>query len=256
MHHGLKDSLLYAKLTFQHAIAIKPLCISIDGAHTCRSAFGVALLRLMFKLYNAINCFFIQYQYTSIILPLVIERIIQRRISDSVDFDRDWHDYVNGFGDVDGNFWLGLEAIHQLTSHGVGLDIDIETFEGEPFTLKLETFHVGNGESNYTWHFSGESQSSDRVKNTIFYGGSQDAMFSTRDRDNDIRSSGSCASDVNKGGWWYADCTRINPNGIYEGDVTLTGTGVFVWYIDTETAGISPTKAVQSIEMTIRTHVE
>ena len=74
-------------------------------------------------------------------LPLVIERTIQRRISDSVDFNRDWDDYVNGFGEEDGNFWMGLEEIHQLTTtHDVSLFIDIETFEGDPFTVKLQTF--------------------------------------------------------------------------------------------------------------------
>ncbi|KAI0240874.1 Ficolin-2, partial [Lamellibrachia satsuma] len=42
--------------------------------------------------------------------------VIQRRNSGSVDFFRDWSDYSNGFGDYDGNFWIGLEVIRRLTS--------------------------------------------------------------------------------------------------------------------------------------------
>ena len=187
----------------------------------------------------------------------MFERTIQRRISDSVDFDRDWNDYVTGFGEVHGNYWIGLENIHQLTTtHNVSLDIDIETFEGEPFTLKLEEFSVGNAANNYAMHFSGESQSSDRVKGMIFPSNYQDAMFTTRDRDNDGMSSSNCASDRYRGGWWYDTCTRINPNGNYEGDVTPpTNTGIFVYFIDTTTRGPA-NKAVKSIEMKIRTRVE
>ena len=180
--------------------------------------------------------------YTYIIvfpLPLVIERTIQRRISDSVDFDRGWDDYVNGFGDVDGNYWMGLEEIHQLTTTSdVSLYINIETFEGEPFTLTLETFSVGNAESNYTMHFSGYSQSSDRVQDTVFRDSDNGMMFTTRDRDNDLRGT-NCASAVHRGGWWYSNCGYINPNGNYEGDVTdPTYTGIVVRYIDT-TGGTS-----------------
>ena len=66
-----------------------------------------------------------------IFLSLVLEKTIQRRISDSVDFDRDWDDYVNGFGEVDGNYWIGLEEIHQLTTtHDVSLYINIERLVG------------------------------------------------------------------------------------------------------------------------------
>ena len=150
---------------------------------------------------------------------------------------------------------MGLEEIHQLTTHGVGLDIDIETFEGDPFTLKLETFFVGDAASNYAWHFSGESQSSDRIKGTLFYSGTQDAMFTTRDRDNDIWYN-NCASDLNRGGWWYSDCTIINLNGNYEGDVTPTYTGILVRCIDTTSSYPSATKPVKSVEMIIRTRVD
>ena len=186
----------------------------------------------------------------------MFERTIQRRISDSVDFDRGWDDYVNGFGDVDGNYWMGLEEIHQLTTtHDVGLDIDIETFIGEPFTLKLQTFSIGNAACNYTLNFSGESQSSDRLKVPIFLEDYNNMMFSTQDRDNDIWPN-NCASDSRRGGWWYPNCGRIAPNGNYEGDVTPTPTGILVWYIDFTTGALADTKAVKSMEMIIRTRVE
>ena len=41
-----------------------------------------------------------------------------RRVDGDVDFQQPWEEYVNGFGDVDGNFWLGLETIHKLTAAG------------------------------------------------------------------------------------------------------------------------------------------
>ena len=151
---------------------------------------------------------------------------------------------------------MGLEEIHQFTTHGVGLDIDIETFEGDPFTLKLETFSVGDAASNYAWHFSGESQSSDRLTRTIFFSGSQNAMFTTRDRDNDIWDDNNCASDRHRGGWWYDSCGNINLNGNYEGDVTPTYTGILVRFIDTTSGGPSATKPVKSVEMIIRTRVD
>ena len=190
--------------------------------------------------------------------PLVIERTIQRRISDSVSFDRGWDDYVTGFGEEDGNYWMGLEEIHQLTTtHDVSLYIDIETFEGEPFTLKLQTFTVGNAASNYIMHWSGFSQSSDRLKNTGFVSWHNGTMFTTRDRDNDGWGNGNCASDWCSGGWWYYGCAAISLNGNYEGDVTRpTYTGIFVYYIDTIYSGAIYSKAVKSVEMIIRTRVE
>ena len=141
------------------------------------------------------------------------------------------------------------------TTHDVSLFIDIETFEGEPFTMKLQTFSVGNAESNYTWNFSGYSQSSDRVKDSVFTIYNNNMMFTTRDRDNDLHDI-NCASDHHRGGWWYARCGRFSLNGNYEGDVTPTVTGILVYYIDTESNRYDDTKAVKSVEMIIRTRVE
>ena len=185
----------------------------------------------------------------------MFERTIQRRISNTVEFDRGWDDYVNGFGEAYGNYWMGLEEIHRLTTTlDMSLHIDVETFEGEPFTLKLQTFSVGNAASNYTMHFSGYSHSSDRVNEEIFRSFYNDMMFTTRDRDND-RWSDNCASGRQRGGWWYNACTRINPNGNYEGDVPPTATGIFVLFIDTESIYTTHSKAIRSVEMIVRARV-
>ena len=181
----------------------------------------------------------------------MFEKTIQRRISDSVNFDRDWDDYVNGFGEEDGNFWIGLEEIHQLTTtHNVSLYINIETFEGEPFTIKLERFYLRDATSNYTINFSGESQSSDRVKRAIF---PNSIMFTTRDQDNDMWSGRNCASDTHRGGWWYGSCSYINLNGNYEGDVSPpTLTGIIVMNIDTTTTSAAASKAVKSCRLSLK----
>ncbi|RUS91849.1 hypothetical protein EGW08_000420, partial [Elysia chlorotica] len=41
--------------------------------------------------------------------------VIQRRTKGDVFFNRDWESHKNGFGQVDGDFWLGNDAVHILT---------------------------------------------------------------------------------------------------------------------------------------------
>ena len=40
--------------------------------------------------------------------------VFQRRQDGSENFFRHFNEYVAGFGDLNGEFWLGLEAIHRL----------------------------------------------------------------------------------------------------------------------------------------------
>ena len=76
--------------------------------------------------------------------------VIQHRINGSVNFDRNWTDYVSGFGDLEGEFWYGLEKIHCLTTRE-DVELYIEIGNGtEPFIVwTYQLFKVGGAETNY-----------------------------------------------------------------------------------------------------------
>ncbi|XP_033149843.1 angiopoietin-related protein 4-like [Drosophila busckii] len=60
--------------------------------------------------------------------------VIQRRFNGSVSFDRKWDEYKNGFGDLRGEYWLGLEKLHLMTKFQPHeLYIELENHEGEIF---------------------------------------------------------------------------------------------------------------------------
>ena len=76
--------------------------------------------------------------------------IFQRRIDGSEDFYRNWTDYKNGFGNLNGEFWLGLDKIHRLTQSGQNvLRVDLESFENERRHAIFKKFLVGNEAEDY-----------------------------------------------------------------------------------------------------------
>ena len=69
--------------------------------------------------------------------------IFQRRIDGSVDFHRGWKNYTEGFGDLNGEFWLGLDKIHRLSESGQNvLRVDMEDFENETRFAEYIAFAV------------------------------------------------------------------------------------------------------------------
>ena len=77
--------------------------------------------------------------------------IIQRRVKNGTkDFNRDWSDYEDGFGDLKGEFWYGLRNIHCLTNKAdVELRIDLEDEEGNKVNRTYQTFKVKGSVNNY-----------------------------------------------------------------------------------------------------------
>ncbi|KAM6986737.1 angiopoietin-related protein 2a [Aplochiton taeniatus] len=135
--------------------------------------------------------------------------VIQRRQDGSVNFFRNWETYKTGFGNIDGEYWLGLENIYWLTNQGnYKLLVTLEDWSGrktfaeyasfrlEPeadfYKLRVGRYH-GNAGDSLTWH--------------------NGKQFTTLDRDHDVYT-GNCAH-YQKGGWWYNACAHSNLNGVW-----------------------------------------
>ena len=84
--------------------------------------------------------------------------VIQRRVVGSVNFYRKWVDYKKGFGNKLGEYWLGLDNIHALTSKGqFELLINMADFKGNNRFAKYNSFMVMNEANNYRLQVSGYS---------------------------------------------------------------------------------------------------
>lgn len=69
--------------------------------------------------------------------------VIQKRFSDLVDFFRDWMSYKVGFGNLKGEFWLGLDKIHRLTSlKRMVLRVDLGDFQNMSVYAEYDKFRV------------------------------------------------------------------------------------------------------------------
>ena len=69
--------------------------------------------------------------------------VFQKRLDGSIDFYLNWNDYKHGFGNLRGEFWLGLDKIHRLTSDDNSmLRVDLEDFEGNTRYTEYSKFGV------------------------------------------------------------------------------------------------------------------
>ncbi|XP_029978377.1 microfibril-associated glycoprotein 4-like isoform X2 [Sphaeramia orbicularis] len=137
--------------------------------------------------------------------------VFQRRMDGSVGFHRPWDQYKKGFGDVNGEYWLGLDNIHYLTRRrDYELLVEMSDFDGNNVSARYATFFVGGEHRGYELHISEFTD-----------GGAGDALsshngmkFSTFDKDQDP-SSYNCAKTYLGGFWHHAYCAYGNPNGAY-----------------------------------------
>jgi hypothetical protein len=134
--------------------------------------------------------------------------VFQRRKDGSEDFYRNWTAYKEGFGELYGEFWLGLDKIHRLSANRVTLRVDMMANDNSKAYARYEDFTIGNEKSLYVIYFG--SYSGTAGDSLTRHNG---AKFSTSDRDND-QNSGNCASTWSSG-WWYDNCYDSHLNGQY-----------------------------------------
>uniref|UniRef100_A0A7M5V3Y2 Fibrinogen C-terminal domain-containing protein n=1 Tax=Clytia hemisphaerica TaxID=252671 RepID=A0A7M5V3Y2_9CNID len=135
---------------------------------------------------------------------------IQRRLNGDIDFNRGWQSHKEGFGDVNGDLWIGLETIREMSAllNNTLIRIQGESFNGDRRFIIAKGFCIEDEQKKYKlhsgtmindeWNIGGDWTYHDGLK------------FTTRDDDNDSKEH-NCA-DEHSSGWWYKGCYAINAN--------------------------------------------
>ncbi|OCT81454.1 hypothetical protein XELAEV_18028274mg [Xenopus laevis] len=131
--------------------------------------------------------------------------VLQFRQDGSVNFNRTWAEYKEGFGDLNGEFWFGNENIYRITSQGeYSLRIDLEDWDGNHKYALYRSFSIED-EGNY-YRLNVEGFSGTIEDSFAWYHNKR--SFSTPETEN-------LCAEISHGGWWYHQCFYSNLNGIY-----------------------------------------
>ncbi|XP_058123408.1 ficolin-1-like [Anopheles ziemanni] len=127
--------------------------------------------------------------------------VIQYRFDGSVNFYRGWQEYKNGFGSLEGEFWLGLDRIFQLTAFKpLELVILLVDLLGVSTYARYERFEIGDESQGYVLKPVGaySGTAGDQLTNLV------GQNFTTLDKDYDAVSI-NCAVEYT-GAWWHENC--------------------------------------------------
>uniref|UniRef100_A0A182NPJ2 Fibrinogen C-terminal domain-containing protein n=1 Tax=Anopheles dirus TaxID=7168 RepID=A0A182NPJ2_9DIPT len=148
--------------------------------------------------------------------------VFQRRYDGSVEFNRSWSEYRDGFGDVFGEHWLGLEKLRtMLDTRRHELLVVLEDFGGVIAYARYGNFKIGSEAERY------------KIKSLGQYSGTAgDAMeyhltekFATYDK----ADENDCAERFGGGEWFY-NCYHARLNGPYMASAKLTKRNGIHWY--------------------------
>ncbi|KAK6186293.1 hypothetical protein SNE40_008358 [Patella caerulea] len=140
---------------------------------------------------------------------------IQRRRPEfnAVDFNRSWTDYIQGFGYMHSEHWIGFQHIQEILGTGgtYRLIIMVEFLNSDKCALIYNDFNITT-DFGFTGSFMDYSQSC--LENQTYVPNPVSVPFSTFDNG----SNKACARELG-GGWWYdvaePFCTNENLNGVH-----------------------------------------
>ena len=133
--------------------------------------------------------------------------VVQRRTAPfDLSFNRTWDEYKNGFGDLNGEFWLGLQKLHIITNQpyvNYMIRFEIRSSSGKLYFDEYNNFYIGNENDRYVVKSAGS-----RPENNFYGNFDNRGTFYTHDKDN----SDKCGSQHN--GFWYhsSGCSYMQLN--------------------------------------------
>lgn len=121
--------------------------------------------------------------------------VIQNRFDGSENFARTWAEYRDGFGQLDKEFFLGLEHIYKLTNYQrFELFVEAVAYNGKVDWARYDDFLIGNEDESYMLKRVGSYAGTADVLSRNVY-----SKFSTFD----MESNPNNYSHVYHGGYWY-----------------------------------------------------
>lgn len=120
--------------------------------------------------------------------------MVQQRVDGSVDFNRSWVEYRDGFGAVGESteFWLGLEKLYQVTLSGsFELAIELKNETGWYGFARYKEFAISGEADQYKLYRLGSYSGSIGDK-LGFHAGEFDRFI--------------VCDDQFLGGWWFYNC--------------------------------------------------
>ncbi|ROT75960.1 putative ficolin-1-like [Penaeus vannamei] len=115
----------------------------------------------------------------------------RQRQTPQVNFNRSWTEYRAGFGDVAGEFWLGNEMLHRITS-------------SRKYSLRVEYTLTNQIEQFAEW------------EQFRLYDESNNRFITAR-----LSPQGNCAATIG-GGWWSYNCRYMHLTGVYGQSLNTT----------------------------------
>uniref|UniRef100_A0A8D8K3Q9 Tenascin-N n=1 Tax=Culex pipiens TaxID=7175 RepID=A0A8D8K3Q9_CULPI len=156
--------------------------------------------------------------------------VVQQRLDGSLNFTRSWTEYRNGFGTPGKSteFWLGLEALHQITTSGeyeLSIELKDERYNEYGYA-RYTDFKVAGEREKYRMSHLGEH--SGMLPDML--SSHKGRRFSTFDQDNDDWGEVNCSVRYySGGGWWYRTCAQCALNGQYTKNKVGNGISWAAW---------------------------
>ena len=157
--------------------------------------------------------------------------MFQRRRHAQLDFNRNWTDYKEGFGDPQYEHWLGMKKINCLTFSvcAAELRIDMTDYKGIHKYAIYSSIAVHNAANKYRLDLGAYTGTAGDGMRECWSNYNDGVPFSTPDRDYDNYSR-NCAQDYSVG-WWYNQCYCSNLNTPYNNNGYIPEWNTFSHYL-------------------------
>uniref|UniRef100_A0A1L8EJ54 Putative ficolin-2-like protein n=1 Tax=Haematobia irritans TaxID=7368 RepID=A0A1L8EJ54_HAEIR len=165
--------------------------------------------------------------------------VIQRRLDGSESFFRTWSQYKDGFGEIEGEYFIGLDKLHALTNFDGRQELIVLLERNDLLTYyaKYSSFSIGNDTERFILKRVGRytGNAGDSLQPHV------GSRFSTMDQDN-----GSAVPNMAitfSSAWWYNNARSSDLNSQF-GKTDNTG----IFWNGTYLAG----KYIKTVKMMIR----